>query len=216
MVRRFAFTVLLPAIVLLLFGLRALDQDRVAVEHQARDRLANTAALAAHAIDQQLANWQQFRAHGVILTGQPVRTVPADASAYEVQESVNFDEPEPELADAERLELQEDWDKAIALYGKLAMAIPRLRTRALLGLGEAYGKAGKADLAAREFAAVIQRPDEPVGALTTQLVARFQLCMLGKGDRTAVCPLPQSASFRRERQSGALLSPSEYRRRVQG
>src|SRR6266496_205908 len=125
MVRRFALTVLLPAIVLLLFGLRALEQDRLAVEHQIRDRLANTAALAARAIDQQFANWQQFRSDGVILTGQPVRAVPPDAPAYEFQDDVTVAEPDPALADAERQELQGDWGKAIALYRKVASETPR-------------------------------------------------------------------------------------------
>src|ERR1051325_994433 len=99
MMRRFALTVLLPGIVLLLFGLRALQQDRLALEHQIRDRLANTAELAARAVDQQLANWQQFRADGVILTGQPLRAVPADAPAYEFEDSPSFAEQDPALAD---------------------------------------------------------------------------------------------------------------------
>src|SRR5437763_8402498 len=101
MVGRFALTVLLPGAVLLLFGLGALEQDRVAVEHQIRDRLANTAELAARAIDQQLANWQQFRSDGVILTGRPLRAVPQDAPAYEFHDSVTIAEPVPALADAE-------------------------------------------------------------------------------------------------------------------
>src|SRR3989442_13885313 len=102
MVRRFALTVLLPAIVLLLFGLRALEQDRLAVEHQIRDRLANTAALAARAIDHQLVNWQQFPSDGVILTGQPFRPLPPDAPAYEFQDVVTVPEPDPALAEPER------------------------------------------------------------------------------------------------------------------
>ena len=118
--RRFALTVLLPGIVLLLFGLRALQQDRLAVEHQIRDRLANTAELAARTVDQQLANWQQFRSDGVILTGQPLRAVPSDAPAYEFQDSTTVPEPDPALADAERQELLGEWDKAIMLYQRAA------------------------------------------------------------------------------------------------
>ncbi len=183
--RRFALTVLLPGAVLLLFGLRALEQDRLAVERQIRDRLANTAELAARAIDQQLANWQQFRSDGVILTGRPLRAVPPDAPAYEFHDSVTVAEPVPALADAERQELQGEWDKAIVLYRKAASELPRARTQALLRQAETYSKAGKPDLAASEYTAVLQRPDERIGALSTQLVARFQLCILGKGDRAA-------------------------------
>jgi signal transduction histidine kinase len=185
MMQRFALTVLLPGVVLLLFGLRALEQDRLAVERQIRDRLANTAELAARAIDQQLANWQQFRSDGVILTGQPLRAVPPDAPAYEFNDSVTVAELVPALADAERQELQGEWDKAILLYRKAANEFPRARTQAMLGQGETYRKAGKPDLAASQYAAVLQRPDERFGALSAQLVARFQLCMLGKGDRAA-------------------------------
>ncbi len=185
MVRRFALTVILPGGVLLLFGLRALEQDRLAVEHQTRDRLATTAELAARAIDQQLANWRQFRNDGVMLTGQPLRAVPADAPAYEFQDSATFAEQNPALADAERWELQGEWDKAIELYRRAANELPHVRIQALLRQAETYGKAGKPDLAAGSYTAVLRHPDERVGALSSQLVAQFQLCVLGKGDRAA-------------------------------
>jgi signal transduction histidine kinase len=185
MMRRFALTVLLPGIVLLLFGLRALQQDRLAVEHQIRDRLANTAELAARTVDQQLANWQQFRSDGVILTGQPLRAVPSDAPAYEFQDSPTVPEPDPALADAERQELLGEWDKAIMLYQRAARESSRARTQSLLRKAETYIKAGKPDLAATDYTTLLQQPDERIGGLDTQLVARFQLCMLGKGDRVA-------------------------------
>ena len=82
MLRRFGVTVLLPGVVLLLFGLRALEQDRSAVDRQIHDRIENAAALAARAIDQQLANWQQFRADGITLAGNLIKLTPEQRSAY--------------------------------------------------------------------------------------------------------------------------------------
>ncbi len=185
MMWRFALTVLLPGVVLLLFGLRAVEQDRLAVEHQILARLSNTSELAARAIDQQLANWGQFREDGVLLTGRPFRTVPPDAPAYEFYESAPAAELDPALAEAERQELQGEWDKAIELYRKAASEWPRVRTQALLRQAETHSKSGKPELAAKEYTSVLQQPDERVGALSTQLIARFQLCTLGKGDGAA-------------------------------
>ncbi|HUS07718.1 MAG TPA: hypothetical protein VMZ52_15535, partial [Bryobacteraceae bacterium] len=67
MLRRFAVTVVLPGLILLGFGLRALEQDREATDRQVQDRLQRAAELAARTMDQQLASWQQFRTDGVSL-----------------------------------------------------------------------------------------------------------------------------------------------------
>jgi hypothetical protein len=60
MLRRFGVMVVLPGIVLLGFGLRAMEQDRRATGQEVTDRLARAARLAARAIDQQLANCDSF------------------------------------------------------------------------------------------------------------------------------------------------------------
>jgi len=183
--RRLVLTVLLPAIVLLLFGLQALEQDRLAVEHQIRVRLANTSELAARAIDQQLANWRQFSNDGVILSDQPPRTEPPNASAYEVQEVAPLPELDPALAAAEQMELRGELENALALYRKAADELPRVRTQALLRQAVTYGKLGRPDLAASAYASVLRQPGEHLGVLSTDLIARFQLCVLGHGDRPA-------------------------------
>src|SRR5258707_13930832 len=105
MLRRFAVTVVLPGIVLLAFGLRALEQDRRATDQQVRDRLQRAAELAARAIDQQLANWRQFQSGGVSLdTGPPLKITPPQRVAYEPGDSITAQAVEPLLAEAERYE----------------------------------------------------------------------------------------------------------------
>src|SRR5258705_13440597 len=101
--KRFAVMVVLPGIVLLGFGLRALDQDRRATDQQVRDRLQRAGELAARAIDQQLANWRQFRSDGVTLeTGPPLKITPPQRVAYEPGEPIGAQTAEPALAEAEQ------------------------------------------------------------------------------------------------------------------
>src|SRR6185503_7100746 len=95
--------VVLPGIILLGFGLRALEQDRRATDQQVRDRLQRAAGLAARAIDQQLANWQQFRPEGVTLeTGATLKITPPRRVAYEPGERIASQAAEPALAEAEQ------------------------------------------------------------------------------------------------------------------
>src|SRR5436190_23771981 len=105
MLRRFAVTVVLPGVILLGFGLRALEQDRRATDQQVRDRLQRVAELAARAIDQQLANWQQFRSEGVGLeTGMALKIAPPQRVAYEPGKGIAAQNAEPALAEAEQYE----------------------------------------------------------------------------------------------------------------
>jgi hypothetical protein len=108
MLRRFGVMVLLPGIVLLLFGLRALEQDRRGVDLQIHNQMENAAALAARAIDQQLANWQQLRGDGVTMAGNPMKLTPEQRSAYEVGEEATAETPVPAFAEAERQEFRGD------------------------------------------------------------------------------------------------------------
>src|SRR5258707_5475878 len=105
MLRRFAVTVVLPGIVLLAFGLRALEQDRRSTDQQVRDRLQRAAELAAREIDQQLVNWRQFRSDGVTLeTGPALKISPPQRVAYEPGEPITAQTAEPALAEAEQYE----------------------------------------------------------------------------------------------------------------
>ena len=98
--RRFAILVVLPGLILLGFGLRTVEQDRRATEQQVRDRVRHAAEMAARAIDQHLANWQQFRSLA------PPRRV-----AYLPNQRLSAQPPEPALAEAELV--QRRYDSAI-------------------------------------------------------------------------------------------------------
>ena len=184
MLRRFGVTVLLPGIVLLLFGLRTLEQDRLTVDRQITERLENASQLAARTVDQQVANWQQFRADGITLSGDPVKLSPADLSAYEFAEEAPAELPSA-LADAEQREYHGDLQKAAALYRRAAAEIPRTRPQALLRLAATYAKAGESDLAARTYMDLLRFPSEQSGSGSSELIARFELCGLSQGDRPA-------------------------------
>ena len=185
MFRRFGATVLLPGVVLLLFGLRSLDQDRRTVDRQIRDRLENAAQLAGRAIDQQLANWRQFRAGGITLTGNPVRLQPAELSAYDFAEDPFPDDPAPALAEGEQEEFRGDPVKATELYRRVAAESPHLRAQALLRLARVYTKSGDRGLAAKTWQDLLRLPDQTTGPRSTTLIARFELCALGLDDRPA-------------------------------
>src|SRR5689334_2643065 len=84
MLRRFGLLIILPGVILLGFGLRAIEQDRGATDQEVRDRLTRAAELAARTINQQLANWQQFRSDGVVIDSGPPRKVkPWSRMAYD-------------------------------------------------------------------------------------------------------------------------------------
>src|SRR4029077_7489651 len=87
--QRFAVMIGLPGIVLLGFGLRAIEQDRSSTDQQVRDRLQRAAELAAREIDQQLVNWQQFRSDGVTLqTGPTPKINPSQSIAFDLGEPI--------------------------------------------------------------------------------------------------------------------------------
>ena len=182
MLRRFGVTVLLPGAVLLLFGLRTLEQDRLTLDREILDRLNNAALLASRAIDQQLAAWQQFRGDGITLVGDPVKLAPAQLSAYEFADEAPAEHPFAGLAEAEWREFHGDLEKAADLYRHAMIENPRTRPEALLRLAETYAKAGKRDLAARTYAVLLRFPNERFGSRSTELIARFELCMLDRGD----------------------------------
>src|SRR5947208_4098529 len=103
--RRFAVTVVLPGVILLGFGLRALEQDRRATDQQVRDRLQRAAELAARAIDQQLAAWQQFRRDGITVETVPaLKVTPSQRAAYEPGERMAAQTAEAVLPEAEQAE----------------------------------------------------------------------------------------------------------------
>ena len=170
--------VVLPGVILLAFGLRALDQDRRATDQQIRDRLQRIAELAARAIDRELANWQQFRPDGVSLeTGAALKISPPGRVAYWPGERIAAEIAEPALAEAMRLEqVRGDLESAIPLYRRAASeGGPHLRAAAFERLAACYRKAGDRNQAVQAYRELLK--------LNADSIARFELCSLGEGDR---------------------------------
>ena len=188
MLRRFAVTVVLPGVILLGFGLRALEQDRRATDQQVRDRLQRAAELAARSIDQQLANWQQFRSGGVsLVTGPALKITPPRRLAYEPGEPIAAQAVEPALAEAVQYEqVRENIALAIPLYLRAAATGgPHLRAVAFERLAACYRKTGMRDKAVQAYRELLKFPEQRIGFLNAELIARFELCSLGEGDRAA-------------------------------
>lgn len=186
--RRFAVTVVLPGVILLGFGLRALEQDRRATDRQVRDRLQRAAELAGRAIDQQLANWQQFRSDGVSLeTGPALKIKPPRRVAYEPGERIAVQPVESILAEAEQYEqVRGNIGAAIPLYLRAtAMSGPHLRAVAFARLAACYTKTGMRDNAVEAYRALLKLPEQRIGLVSSELIARFELCSLGEADRAA-------------------------------
>lgn len=186
--RRFALTVVLPGVILLGFGLRALDQDRRATDEQVRDRLQRAAELAAHAVDLQLANWQQFRSDGVSLeTGAALKITPPRRVAYEPGEGIAAPVVGAFLAEAERYEqVLGNIEAAIPLYRQATVVGgPHVRAAAFARLAACYKKIGMRDKAVQAYRKLLKYADQRIGYVSADLIARFELCSLGEGDRPA-------------------------------
>lgn len=188
MLRRFAVTVVLPGVILLGFGLRALDQDRRVTDQQVRDRLQRAAELAARSIDQQLGNWQQFRSDGVSLeTGPLLKLTHQHRLAYYPGEPIAAHADEPALAEAVQYEqVRGNIEAAIPLYQRAtATGGPHLRAVAFERLASCYRKSGMRDKAVQAYRELRKFPEQKIGFLNAELIARFELCSLGVGDRSA-------------------------------
>jgi signal transduction histidine kinase len=188
MLRRFGLLIVLPGVILLGFGLRALDQDRRMTDQQVRDRLARAAELAARTIDQQLANWQQFRSDGVVIdSGPPVKVTPWSRLAYEPAKRMEPAPPvDPILTDAIHAEQSgRDLESAITLYRRATSGTPAIRAVAWSRLAACYRKTGRKVEAIRAYRELLRIPKQRVGPVDAELIARFELCSLGDGDRAA-------------------------------
>ena len=186
MLRRFAAMVVLPGLVLLGFGLRALQQDRNTTEQQIKDRIQRDAELAARAMDQQLVNWQQFRTDGVtISTAPPVRVTPASRVAYEPGGLTPDAIDESPIAEAEQQEeVLGNPAAAIPLYqDATASEDAGLRAAALLRLGASYRKTGRLSEARQTYRELSGMTGQRIGGVETELIARFELCLMGAEDR---------------------------------
>ncbi|HUQ91101.1 MAG TPA: ATP-binding protein, partial [Bryobacteraceae bacterium] len=166
----------------------ALEQDREATDRQVQDRLQRAAELAARTMDQQLASWQQFRTDGVSLETTPVlKITPRRLLAYEPGERIMAQAPEPALAEAMQYEqVRGNIEAAIPLYRRATgMGGPHLRAVAYQRLAECYRKTGVRERVLQAYQALLKLPEQRIGSVSSELIARFELCSLGEGDRAA-------------------------------
>ena len=187
MLPRFTFLILVPGIILLVFGLRALNQDRLEIGRQLQDRLDHAAELAARAIDQQLTQWEQFRGDGVTVSLSSLRVSPADKIAYDLAAQPTLEPAQTSgLAAAERDEIQGNWARAIAAYQRFTTSgSPAERAVSIERLARTYAKAGMRDDAVRTYHNLEKTADARIGAVPADLIARFELCSLDAGDKVA-------------------------------
>ncbi|HUQ91097.1 MAG TPA: HAMP domain-containing sensor histidine kinase, partial [Bryobacteraceae bacterium] len=166
----------------------ALEQDREATDRQVQDRLQRAAELAARTMDQQLASWQQFRTDGVSLETAPVlKVTPRQHVAYEPGGPIAAQPSDPALAEAMQYEqVRGNIEAAIPLYRRTAeTGGPRLRAAALERLAACYRKIGMPGKAMQAYRELLKFPDQRIGFLNAELIARFELCALREGDREA-------------------------------
>lgn len=187
MLRLFGLMVVLPGVVLLLFGLRALKQERREANQQIRDRLDRSADLALQVIDQQLTAWQQFRDIGVsVRFGPGLTTTPPDRLAYDPGNNDREPASSTALDEAERAEIQNgNYPQAIHLYQvALKDSSPALRTTGLIRLARTYRKANQNLQAIAIYRLLAKMPDQRVGLIPAELIGRFELCGLGQEQYT--------------------------------
>lgn len=186
--RRFAFTVVLPGLVLLGFGLRAIDQDRRGTHQQLLERLQRAAGVAARAIDRQLVDWRQFRDDGLTVQSEPgLKISPRDYVAFLPSERIVVAAAHPGLAEAIHMEqVRGKLNDAIALYQEASKARdPQLKSAALARLASCYRKAGQIGNAIQTYLELLPLGKVQIGVLSAELIARFELCLLGAEDRSA-------------------------------
>jgi signal transduction histidine kinase len=120
-------------------------------------------------------------------TGPLVKITPPERVAYQLGENIATQAVEPALDEAEQLEqVRGDFEAAIVLYRQTAASgVPRVRAAALQRLAECYRKAGRRDSAVRAYRELLGLADQQIGQVSAELLARFELCTLGMGDRPA-------------------------------
>lgn len=137
--------ILLPGIILGVFGFRSLRQDRLLAERQTRDTLQSAAEVAAHEVARELARWREWNEpDSATFTLTPGGRIQSAHGLLWLPGTV----PEPTLTgDAERAEeaeiRQKDYAKALKLYeAALRDAPPETRAIILLRIARTSKKAG--------------------------------------------------------------------------
>ena len=201
----FGLSVLLPGLLLAVFGIRALRQERSRADQEIHERMDRAASMVAGALERQFRDWQevvdQVAPAGIAdpeklpqkmcrALQEPDRVLwfwrdSAGINAYPRGSMLMDPLPEqmpdapapPEFASAEALEFRDkDYAKAINAYEKLLAAYPLERSRLLLMIARSYRKTGKLETAAARYREVARDAGARIGGTPTDLAARYELC----------------------------------------
>jgi signal transduction histidine kinase len=203
----FVITVLLPGLLLAIFGIMALRQERSRADQEIQQRLDRAADTVAGALERQFHDLQAAvdripgdriadparfpekirRAleepdAGILITRTSSGTF-AYPSGRLLFEPATEEESEPALpaafAAAEMLEFRDkDYPKAISAYQKLLPEYPRERPRLLLRIARSYRKAGVFESAAATYRDLGRDSSTRIGGAPADLVARYELCSI--------------------------------------
>lgn len=202
----FGISILLPGLLLAVFGVWALRQERRFASQQLRDRLALAAGIAARELDREMSAWQALleqtgRGETVALgeLPDPVRAPFEDAGAGAIvfrggdgpglwppQQALYDIRPDPvsrvntavALTQAETAELVKDYPTAVQLYRReLESAAPDLRPLVLQRLARTLRKAGRLAEAHATYRGLASST-VLIGRLPADLIARYEICSL--------------------------------------
>ena len=171
--------ILLPAVILAVFGFRSLRQDRVIAERQTRDALDNALELASREITRELARWQEWQ--------EPVAATFTFTRDGRLQSAHGLlwlpgAIPEPALPEeayrAEEAEIRHnDYGKALRLYqAALSEAAADTQAVLLLKIARTARKDGDMQTARQSWRRILSLP---VSSATAP--ARLALVESGEG-----------------------------------
>jgi signal transduction histidine kinase len=159
--------ILLPGVILAVFGFGSLRQDRLLAERQSRDALISAAELAAREANREIARWREwqdaegaevvFREDGGIASSRGLLWLPGGTPAISLG---------PDADRAEQAEIrQRDYAKALSLY-ELALrgASANAKAAVLLRIARTAQKSGDHARAVRAWREVLSLPASPSSA----------------------------------------------------
>ncbi len=204
----FAISVLLPGLLLAVFGFRALRQERSRADREIRERMDRAADMVAGALERRFLDWQaavdRIPVGGILDPTQVPQKIrqameepagavliwrdsaglhhhpPGGLLPNPVPEEAPATALPPEITAAESsIEFRDkDFTKAIRAYEKLLADYPGERTRLLMMIARSYRKAGKLEAAAARYREVVHDTMARIGGAPADLAARYELCSI--------------------------------------
>jgi len=159
--------ILLPGVILAVFGFRSLRQDRLLAERQTRDALQSSVEVAAREVTRELARWQEWdEPTSATLTLTPGASVLSARGLLWLPGTVSEPHLDANARRAEEAELrQRDFAKALQLYeAALREASPEARAALLLRIARTAKKAGDLERARRAWRQIVSLPTSPAAA----------------------------------------------------